>query len=94
MKKKGNMVASKTPSLAADIPGVQVLKDAKKKGSGFKTGGAVAKKDGGVAEGMKTGGRMDKAPRMASGGSMRGRSPFSHASNVSPPHSGGKSNGY
>jgi hypothetical protein len=49
-KGKGNMVASKTPGLAADVPGVQVLKQAKSKAGsvGFKKGGAIkGKKKGG-----------------------------------------------
>lgn len=103
-KGKGNMVKSKTPGFAMDIPGIQVAKQAKKKGSGFKAGGvpakaeggeanaapAVKKKDGGTAEGAAPAPRADKAPRMASGGSMRGRSPFSNASSTSDPYSKGK----
>lgn len=102
-KGKGNMVKSKTPGLKADIPGVQVLRQAKQKGSGFKAGGvpaaeAPAKKDGGSAEGAAPAARADRAPRsapkMASGGSMRGRSPFSHAASPADAVSGGKRGGY
>lgn len=95
MKKvKSNMVKSKTPSLKADIPGVQVLKQAKYKAGGFKDGGVPAKKDGGAAEGTAPAANLGKAPMKKDGGSMRGRSPFSHASSTTPAATGGKSGGY
>lgn len=94
-KGKGNHVASKGSAPAADIPGVQVLKQAKSKagGIGFKKGGAVKKKAGGLVPVKKEGGavegnapvaRLDKAPRRAEGGAInnRGRSPFSAAANI------------
>lgn len=106
-KNKGNFRASKGSAPAIDIPGMQVAKQAKKKGGGFKKGGtvgaaasapapaaAVGKKAGGAAEGMKAGGRADHAPRMSTGGSLRGRSPMSGASSPSDPSGGGKAGGY
>lgn len=48
-KGKGNMVPSKTTAPKADIVGMPVMKQAKKKGDAFKDGGAVKKKAGGVA---------------------------------------------
>lgn len=66
-----------------EFPGKAVMKESKQKSAGFKRGGGV--KDCGTADGgMAKGGRMDKAPRKAAGGAatMRGRSPYSAASNV------------
>lgn len=68
---------------AVNLPGVEVMKEADKSKAGFKKGGAV--KDAGCAPGMKSKSRMDKMPRKADGGAvtMRGRSPYSSAANIS-----------
>jgi hypothetical protein len=68
--------ASKAGEPAIAIPGKAVEKEAKKGSNGFKKGGMV--------DGKCPPGRMDKAPRKASGGgvTMRGRSPFSSAAKI------------
>lgn len=88
-RKKGNMVKpSKMGEPKIEIPGDEVMKEAKVKSDGFKRGGATKMKKGGEADcgdATSMAGRLDKAPRKARGGgvSMRGRSPFSAASKVS-----------
>lgn len=89
-RKKGNNVKpSKMGEPKIEIPGDEVMKEAKAKSDGFKRGGALKK--GGMADcdgdmdATSKASRLDKAPRKARGGgvSMRGRSPFSAASKVS-----------
>ena len=62
------------------VPGTQVIEEARAKDDGFKRGGRMKK--GGIADGAKAADRLDKAPRRASGGRVamkRGGSPYSAA---------------
>ena len=87
-RKKGNMVKpSKAGEPKIEIPGDEVMKEAKAPAHGFKRGGAPKKGvGGGMAEGdaVSSAARLDKAPRKARGGSLRGRSPMSGACNTTP----------
>ena len=68
--KKTNMVAAKgggEPNIA--IPGVDVMKEAKKGSSGFKKGGATPAGTG-MAEGGAAPKSLAKAPRKAGGGQI------------------------
>ncbi len=94
LKSGGAASGDKDEVQGGKVPGAAVMKQADAPAHGFKRGGHK-KKDGGPVEGMKAGGRLDKAPRKASGGpvTMRGRSPYSSASRTeSAPGAAGKDN--
>lgn len=69
---------------AANLPGVEVMHEAKKGSHGFKDGGKVEQE---AEESMKKGGRLDKKARKARGGgvTLRGRSPLSSAASTTMP---------
>lgn len=80
--------ASKKGEPATTFPGKAVMQESKERSKGFKRGGRTKGGSESMASetcGPTTGGRLDKAPRKASGGAvtMRGRSPLSAANSLS-----------
>lgn len=70
-----------------------VIDEAGKKDAGFKKGGKAKYKEGGIATGIASAPRLDKAPRRAAGGRVpmkRGGSPFTAANSMTKAPEKGK----